>query len=98
MFTHPGLFLLYAVLSSCLAMTMNFFGIVGIFSGGFMEMAAFNFIPLMRTHAGAYLLALGIGLAFSVIFFLSFRGLILALDLKTPGREDHIAGNTALSR
>ena len=63
-----------------------------------MEMAAFNFIPLMRTHAGAYLLALGIGLAFSVIFFLSFRGLILTLDLKTPGREDHIAGNTALSR
>lgn len=98
MFTHPGLFLLYAVLSSCLAMAMNFFGVVGIFSGGFMEMAAFNFIPLMRTHAGSYLLALGIGLIFSVIFFLSFRGLILTFDLKTPGREDHIASNTALSR
>ena len=51
MFTYPGLFLLYAVLSSCLAMAMNFFGVVGIFSGGLMEMAAFNFIPLMRTHA-----------------------------------------------
>lgn len=98
MFTHPGLFLLYAVLSSCLAMAMNFFGVVGIFSGGFMEMAAFNFIPLMRTHAGSYLLALGIGLIFSVIFFLSFRGLILTFDLKTPGREDHIASNAALSR
>ncbi|MBS7126078.1 MAG: PTS transporter subunit EIIC [Collinsella sp.] len=98
MFTHPGLFLLYAVLSSCLAMAMNFFGVVGIFSGGFMEMAAFNFIPLMRTHAGSYLLALGIGLIFSAIFFLSFRGLILTFDLKTPGREDHIASNTALSR
>ena len=34
MFTHPGLFFLYAVLSSCLATTMNLFGIVGIFSGG----------------------------------------------------------------
>lgn len=98
MFTHPGLFLLYAVLSSCLAMAMNFFGVVGIFSGGFMEMAAFNFIPLMRTHAGSYLLALEIGLIFSVIFFLSFRGLILTFDLKTPGREDHIASNAALSR
>ena len=98
MFTHPGLFLLYAVLSSCLAMAMNFFGVVGIFSGGFMEMAAFNFIPLMRMHAGAYLLALGIGLIFGAIFFLSFRGLILTFDLKTPGREDHIASNTALSR
>ncbi len=98
MFTHPGLFLLYAVLSSCLAMAMNFFGIVGIFSGGLMEMAAFNFIPLMRTHAGSYLLALGIGLIFSAIFFLSFRGLILAFGLKTPGREDHIASSAALSR
>ena len=96
MFTHPGLFLLYAVLSSYLAMTMNFFGIVGIFSGGFMEMAAFNFIPLMRTHAGAYLLALGIGLAFSVIFFVSFRALILIYDLKTPGREDHVADRAAI--
>ena len=98
MFTYPGLFLLYAVLSSCLAMTMNFFGIVGIFSGGFMEMAAFNFIPLMRTHAGAYLLALGIGLAFSVIFFVSFRALILIYDLKTPGREDHVANRAAIDR
>lgn len=52
---------------------MNLFGIVGIFSGGLMEMAAFNFIPLMRMHAGAYLLALGIGLAFSLIFLLVFE-------------------------
>lgn len=98
MFTYPGLFLLYAVLSSCLAMTMNFFGIVGIFSGGLMEMTAFNFIPLMRMHAGSYLLALGIGLMFSGVFFLVFRGLILAFDLKTPGREDHTASDAALAR
>lgn len=96
MFTHPGLFFLYAVLSSCLATTMNLFGIVGIFSGGLMEMAAFNFIPLMRMHAGAYLLALGIGLAFSLIFFVSFRALILIYDLKTPGREDHVANRAAI--
>lgn len=98
MFTYPGLVLLYAVLSSCLAMTMNFFGIVGIFSGGLMEMTAFNFIPLMRMHAGSYLLALGIGLMFSAVFFLVFRGLILAFDLKTPGREDHTASDAALAR
>ncbi len=98
MFTHPGLFFLYAVLSSCLATTMNLFGIVGIFSGGLMEMATFNFIPLMRMHAGAYLLALGIGLAFSLIFFVSFRALILIYDLKTPGREDHVANRAAIDR
>lgn len=79
-------------------MTMNFFGIVGIFSGGLMEMTAFNFIPLMRMHAGSYLLALGIGLAFSLIFFVSFRALILVYDLKTPGREDHVSNRAAIDR
>lgn len=47
---------------------------------------------------GSYLLALGIGLMFSAVFFLVFRGLILAFDLKTPGREDHIASDAALAR
>lgn len=77
---------------------VKLFGIVGIFSGGLIEMGAFNFIPLMRTHAGAYLLALGIGLAFSLIFFVSFRALILVYDLKTPGREDHVANRAAIDR
>ena len=52
----------------------------------------------MRMHAGSYLLALGIGLMFSAVFFLVFRGLILAFDLKTPGREDHIVRDAALAR
>ena len=63
-----------------------------------MEMTAFNFIPLMRMHAGSYLLALGIGLAFSLIFFVSFRALILVYDLKTPGREDHVSNRAAIDR
>ena len=48
MFTYPGLFLLYAVLSCLACHDHELFGVVGIFSGGFMEMTAFNFIPLMR--------------------------------------------------
>lgn len=51
----------------------------------------------MRIHAGSYLLALGIGLMFSAVFFLVFRGLILAFDLKTPGREDRIASDAVLA-
>lgn len=47
---------------------------------------------------GSYLLALGIGLAFSLIFFVSFRALILVYDLKTPGREDHVANRAAIDR
>lgn len=43
-------------------------------------------------------LALGIGLAFSLIFFVSFRALILVYDLKTPGREDHASNRAAIDR
>ncbi len=87
MFTNPGLFLIYAVLSACLAMAMNLAGVVGIFSGGFVEMCAFNFIPLIKTHGGTYLVALAIGLVFSAVFYTVFRTIILARDLKTPGRD-----------
>lgn len=88
MFTNPGLFLLYAALSACLAMAMNLAGVVGIFSGGLIEMSAFNFIPLLKTHAATYATALVIGLVFWVIFFVLFRTAILAFDLKTPGRDE----------
>ena len=87
MFTNPGLFVVYAALSACLAMAMNLAGVVGIFSGGLVEMAAFNFIPLVKTHGATYLAALGIGLVFSLVFFAVFRAIILARDLKTPGRD-----------
>ena len=58
-------------------------------------------LQLHSAHAHAcrcYLLALGIGLAFSLIFFVSFRALILIYDLKTPGREDHVANRAAIDR
>ena len=87
MFTNPGLFVVYAALSACLAMAMNLAGVVGIFSGGLVEMGAFNFIPLVKTHGAAYLTALVIGLLFSLVFFVVFRTIILARDLKTPGRD-----------
>lgn len=76
---------------------MNFLGVVGIFSCGFIEMAAFKFIPLMQTHAGPHLLALGIGLIFSAIFFLSFRGLSLPFDLNPRDRGPYCQQHGALA-
>ena len=88
LFIAPPLFVVHAVLAACLATTMYVFGIVGVFSGGLIEMSSLNFIPLMASHWGQYLTALIIGLVFVGIYFIVFRTLILKFDFKTPGRED----------
>ena len=88
LFMAPALFVVHAVLAGCLATCMYLAGIVGIHSGGAIEMASLNWIPLMGNHWKQYLVMLLIGLAFVGIYFIVFRFLILKFDFKTPGRED----------
>ncbi|WP_130812759.1 alpha-glucoside-specific PTS transporter subunit IIBC [Olsenella sp. Marseille-P4559] len=88
LFVAPQLFVVHAALAACLSMTMNAFGVVGVFSGGLIEMSSLDFVPLSATHGQTYLVALGIGLCYTVIYFLVFRLLILRFDFKTPGRTD----------
>ena len=88
LFIAPQLFIVHAFLAACLATCINAAGVVGVFSGGLIEMASLNFIPLMATHWQQYLVALLIGLVFVGIYFVVFRFLILKFDFKTPGRED----------
>lgn len=88
LFVAPVLFVVHAFLAACLSTTMNLFGIVGVFSGGLIEMSSLNFIPLMSTHWKEYLLLLVIGLVYTAIYFVVFRFLIVKFDFKTPGREE----------
>lgn len=88
LFVAPPLFLVHAGLAALLSTCMNLAGIVGVFSGGLIEMSSFNFIPLAASHGLEYLRIIPIGLAFTAIYFFVFRFLILKFDFKTPGRED----------
>ena len=88
LFVAPVLFVVHALLAATLSTTMYLAGIVGIHSGGAIEMASLNWIPLMGNHWKQYLLLLVIGLAFTVIYFVVFKFLIQKFDFKTPGRED----------
>lgn len=88
LFMAPALFVVHAILAAFLSTTMNLFGIVGVFSGGLIEMASLNFIPLMTSHWKQYLLMLVIGLIYTGIWFVVFRFLIVKFNFKTPGRED----------
>ncbi|MDD7583290.1 MAG: alpha-glucoside-specific PTS transporter subunit IIBC [Coriobacteriaceae bacterium] len=96
LFVAPQLFVVHAALAACLSMAMNAFGVVGVFSGGLIEMSSLGFVPLAATHGQTYLVALAIGLCFSAVYFVVFRFLILRLDLRTPGRagEGDVCLNT----
>ena len=88
LFVAPQLFVVHAALSALLSTVMNLCGVVGVFAGGLIEMSSFNFVPLAANHGGTYLVALGVGLAFTGIYYLVFTFLIERLNLRTPGRED----------
>lgn len=86
LFIAPQLFVVHAILSSILATVMNIFGVVGIFSGGAIEMASLNWIPLMANHWQTYLVMLVIGLVGIAMWYFVFTFLINKFDFKTPGR------------
>ena len=88
LFVAPVLFVVHAVLAATLATTAYALGVVGVLSSGLIEMSALNYIPLMAAHWPTYLTLLIVGLAFTGIYFVVFRFLILKFDFKTPGRED----------
>ena len=88
LFIAPPLFVVHALLAATLSTVMYLAGIVGIHSGGAIEMASLNWIPLMANHWKQYLLMLVIGLCGTLVWFLVFRFLIVKFNFKTPGRED----------
>lgn len=88
LFIAPILFVVHAVIAALAVVTMYLVGITGHFTGGLIGWVSYNWLPLGVTHWRSYLLQVAIGLAFSAVWFLVFRFLILKMNLKTPGRED----------
>ena len=88
LFVAPPLFVAHAILAATMAAIMFSFGLVGNMGGGLLDFVFQNWIPLWQNHWGTYLMQIGVGLCFTVIYFLLFHFMILKLNLKTPGRED----------
>ena len=86
LFIAPQLFLVHAILAAILAMVMNIFGVVGIYSGGVIEMASLNWIPLGAHHWKTYLIMLVIGLIAIAVWYFVFSFLIVKFNFQTPGR------------
>ncbi len=96
LFIAPALFAVHALLAATMAATMYAFGVVGLMTGGLIEIASSNWIPLFSSHGATYILQWGIGLVFTAIYFFVFRTMILKLNLATPGREKDDDSETKL--
>lgn len=88
LFLCPPLFLVHSLLAGIMDMITYLAGVVGYFSGGLIEFAAINWIPLWATHYMTFIKQILIGVAFIGVYFIVFRTIILRFNIKTPGRED----------
>lgn len=87
LFIAPQLFLVHALLAGTLGATLYVFGVVGDIGSGLITMTTQFIIPMSWNHLSTVFALIGIGFAFSLIYFLVFRFAILRFDIKTPGRE-----------
>lgn len=88
LFVAPVLWFVHSILAATLDATLYFFGVVGDLSGGIIDMAGKNWIPLFQNHWTTYALQIIIGTIFAFIYFYVFKYMILKFNYATPGRDD----------
>ncbi|OYD07100.1 PTS transporter subunit EIIC [Paludifilum halophilum] len=87
LFVAPVLYGVHAVLTALAFGLMNAFGMHAGFAGGsgLIDFVLFNVLP---NQSNAWLLTIGLGILFAIIYYFTFKTMIVKMDLKTPGRED----------
>lgn len=88
LFIAPILFVVHALLCACINAVMYMVGVSGAFGNGLIAWLSLNWIPCGQNHWQTYVLQVIVGLAFSMVWFLVFRFLILKFNFLTPGREE----------
>ncbi len=88
LFIAPVLFGVHALLCACINAVMYAAGVSGAFGNGLIAWLSLNWIPCGKNHWQTYVIQVVVGLAFSLIWFLVFRFLIMKFNFLTPGREE----------
>lgn len=83
-FVAPILYVIHAVLAGIAYFLVNTLGII---HGTSFSHGLIDFIVL-STNAEKMPLLIGLGLVYAAVYYIVFRVVIKALNLKTPGRED----------
>ncbi len=87
LFVAPLLYGIHALLAGSAYVVSNTLGFVHgtSFSHGLIDFL------VLSGNAQKMVLMIGVGLVYAVIYYVVFRAVITALDLKTPGREEETA-------
>ena len=93
LFVAPLLYGIHALLAGSAYIVSNTLGFVHgtSFSHGLIDFL------VLSGNAQKMGLMIAVGLVYAVIYYVVFRGVITALDLKTPGREDETESAAATS-
>ena len=88
LFIAPWLFAIHALLAGIMAMVMYSNGVVGNMGGGLIEFVTGNWIPLLGNHTSMVVTQITIGLAFTAIYYFTFKLLIIKFNVPIAGRSD----------
>jgi len=86
LFVAPLLFVVHAVLTGIGMVLFSLFGVHAIGANGFIDFILYN-LPL-GTEKSNWPMYILVGLIMFGLYFITFRLLIVQLNMKTPGRED----------
>ena len=86
LFIAPFLFVIHAVLAGTMTAVMYALGITGNFYNGLIDFSI-TWASTWPNHWPTWLLQMGVGLAFTAVYVVLFRYLIIKFNLLTPGRE-----------
>ncbi|MBA4492818.1 PTS transporter subunit EIIC [Paenactinomyces guangxiensis] len=87
LFVAPVLYAVHAFLTALAFGVMNALDYHAGFAGGsgLIDFVLFNVLP---NQSSAWLVIIGLGLLFAVIYYFIFKMLIVKMNFKTPGREE----------
>lgn len=96
MFIAPVLFVIHSVFSGFSMVVLNLLNVRAIGPNGFIDFLLYN-VPLgfERTRWPIFIL---VGIAFFIIYYLTFRFLITKFKFKTIGREDSVQDTKLYSK
>ncbi|WP_373893760.1 alpha-glucoside-specific PTS transporter subunit IIBC [Virgibacillus sp. CBA3643] len=86
LFIAPFLFVIHAVLAGLMVATMYALGVSGNFYNGLIDFSV-TWASTWPNHWQMWLIQIGVGLAFTAIYVILFRYLIVKFNILTPGRE-----------
>ncbi|GAB6169052.1 hypothetical protein JCM1393_15120 [Clostridium carnis] len=97
LFVAPVLYGVHCLLAGLSFMLMDILNVfIGMtFSGGIIDFTLFGILPAGAGVPTNWLVAVGVGLVYAVVYYFLFYFMITKLNLKTPGRDEN-EGETKL--